>query len=116
MHIYRTLEKRDSTSRNFLVVDLWNHGGWRREGRTPGKIDFGAATGVEYRAKIEAPFFAKFLKGKDDYVPAEATVFESGSNTWRTFSAWPPREATTTSLYFQASGVLSLTAPTTTGS
>ncbi|MBA4072870.1 MAG: hypothetical protein C0497_13680 [Gemmatimonas sp.] len=26
VHIYRTLEKRDSTSRNFLVVDPWNHG------------------------------------------------------------------------------------------
>ena len=97
VHIYRTLEKRDSTSRNFLVVGPWNHGGWRRDGRMLGEIDFGAATGVEYRARIEAPFF------------------ESGSNTWRTFSAWPPREAATTSLYFQANGVLSLKAPTTTG-
>ncbi|MHB1068596.1 MAG: CocE/NonD family hydrolase, partial [Gemmatimonadaceae bacterium] len=115
VHIYRTLEKRDSTSRNFLVVGPWNHGGWRRDGRMLGKIDFGAATGVEYRSMIEAPFFAKYLKGKGEYVPAEATVFESGSNTWRTFSAWPPREAKTTSLYFQANGVLSLKAPTTTG-
>ena len=115
VHIYRTLEKRDSTSKNFLVVGPWNHGGWRRDGRTLGKIDFGAATGVEYRAKIEAPFFAKYLKGTGEYVPVEATVFESGSNTWRTFSAWPPREAKTTSLYFQANGVLSLNPPTTTG-
>ncbi|HEY3287813.1 MAG TPA: CocE/NonD family hydrolase [Gemmatimonadaceae bacterium] len=115
VHIYRTLEKKDVKANNFLVVGPWNHGGWRREGRTLGKIDFGAATGVEYRAKIEAPFFAKFLKGKGDYVPAEATVFESGSNTWRTFSAWPPREAVTRSLYFQANGELSLKAPTTTG-
>ncbi|MFA6165060.1 MAG: CocE/NonD family hydrolase [Gemmatimonadaceae bacterium] len=115
VHIYRTLEKRDSTSKNFLVVGPWNHGGWRRDGRTLGKIDFGAATGVEYRANIEAPFFAKHLKGKGSYVPAEATVFESGSNAWRTFSAWPPKEAVTKSLYFQAEGKLSFTAPTTTG-
>jgi hypothetical protein len=115
VHIYRTLEKRDSTSRNFLVVGPWNHGGWRREGRTLGKIDFGAATGVEYRTTIEAPFFAKYLKGTGSYVPAEATVFESGSNTWRTFSAWPPKEAETRSLYFHADGKLSFTAPTTSG-
>jgi putative CocE/NonD family hydrolase len=115
VHIYRTLEKKDVKSNNFLVVGPWNHGGWRREGRALGKIDFGAATGVEFRAKIEAPFFAKYLKGTGDYVPAEATVFESGSNTWRTFTAWPPKEAVTKSLYFHADGVLSFSAPTTTG-
>jgi putative CocE/NonD family hydrolase len=115
VHIYRTLEKKDVKNNNFLVVGPWNHGGWRREGRTLGKIDFGAPTGNEYRGKIEAPFFAKYLKGKGDYVPAEATVFESGSNTWRTFTAWPPKEAITKPLYFQADGVLSFDAPKTTG-
>jgi putative CocE/NonD family hydrolase len=115
VHIYRTLEKKDTQSNNFLVVGPWNHGGWRREGRTLGKIDFGAPTAVEFRAKFEAPFFAKYLKGKGDYVPAEATVFESGSNRWRTFTAWPPKEAVTKSLYVQADGVLSFDAPTTTG-
>ncbi|MBI2408716.1 MAG: CocE/NonD family hydrolase [Gemmatimonadetes bacterium] len=115
VHIYRTLEKQDTKSNNFLVVGPWNHGGWRRDGRTLGKIDFGAPTSVEFRANVEAPFFAKYLKGKGDYVPAEATVFESGSNHWRTFTAWPPAEAVTKSLYVQANGVLSFDAPTTTG-
>jgi uncharacterized protein len=115
VHIYRTLEKKDTASKNYLVVGPWNHGGWRRDGRALGKIDFGAATGTEFRTKLEAPFFAKYLKGKGDYVPVEATVFESGSNTWRTFTAWPPKEAVTKSLYFQANGALTFTAPTTTG-
>jgi len=115
VQIYRTLEKRDSSVRNFLVVGPWNHGGWRGAGKALGKIDFGAATGDEYRARIEAPFFAHYLKGKGDYTPAEATVFESGSNRWRTFTAWPPREAVTKSLYFDADGVLSFNAPTTGG-
>ena len=115
VQIYRTLEKRDSSARNFLVVGPWNHGGWRGAGKALGKIDFGAATGDEYRARIEAPFFAHYLKGKGDYTPAEATVFESGSNRWRTFTAWPPREAVTKSLYFDADGVLSFNAPTTGG-
>jgi len=115
VHIYRTLEKKDSSARNFLVVGPWNHGGWRGAGKALGKIDFGAATGDEYRARIEAPFFAHYLKGKGDYTPAEATVFESGSNKWRTFTAWPPREAVTKSLYFGADGSLGFTAPKTTG-
>lgn len=115
VQIYRTLEKKDSSARNFLVVGPWNHGGWRGAGKALGKIDFGAATGDEYRARIEAPFFAHYLKGKGDYTPAEATVFESGSNKWRTFTAWPPREAVTKSLYFDADGVLSFYAPNSGG-
>ncbi len=115
VHIYRTLEKKDSASRNFLVVGPWNHGGWRGAGKALGKIDFGSATGEEYRAKIEAPFFARYLKGKGDYTPAEATVFESGSNKWRTFTAWPPREVVTRALYFGANGLLSFNAPRTQG-
>jgi putative CocE/NonD family hydrolase len=115
VHIYRTLEKKDANANNFLVVGPWNHGGWRGAGRSLGKIDFGAATGDEYRAKIEAPFFARYLKGKGAYKPAEATVFESGSNTWRTFGAWPPREAVTKSLYFRADGVLALEPPRVAG-
>lgn len=115
VHIYRTLEKKDTASKNFLVVGPWNHGGWRGAGKALGKIDFGAATGVEYRARIEAPFFARYLKGKGDYAPAEATVFESGSNRWRTFTAWPPKEAVTKSLYLGANGLLSVNAPRTQG-
>ena len=115
VHIYRTLEKKDSASNNFLVVGPWNHGGWRGAGKTLGKIDFGAPTGDEFRAKLEAPFFARYLKGTGDYTPAEATVFESGSNKWRTFTAWPPKEAVTKSLYFGANGLLSVNAPRTQG-
>jgi putative CocE/NonD family hydrolase len=115
VHIYRTLEKKDSASRNFLVVGPWNHGGWRGAGKALGKIDFGASTGEDFRAKIEAPFFARHLKGKGDYTPAEATVFEAGSNRWRTFTAWPPKEAVTKSLYFGANGLLSFNAPRSQG-
>ena len=43
--------------------------------------------------------------------PAEATVFESGSNRWRTYGSWPPREATTRSLYFHPNGRLAFTPP-----
>src|SRR6185503_429932 len=110
--IYRTLEKHDTANQNFLVVGPWNHGGWRREGKSLGAIDFGAATGDDYRATVEAPFFAKYLKDKGSYAPAEATVFESGSNKWRTFTAWPPAEAKTRSLYFRPGGKLSLDPPT----
>ena len=110
--IYRTLETHDANNQNSLVVGPWWHGGWSAgPGQKIGPIDFGSPTGEYSRAKIQAPFFAKYLKDQGDFKPAEATVFESGSNTWRTFTAWPPKEAATKSLYFHANGALSFTAP-----
>ena len=110
--IYRELEKHDDKARNFLVVGPWRHGGWAGgPGQKLGKIDFGSPTGEYYRNRIEAPFFAWYLKDKGSLEQPEATVFESGSNRWRTFSAWPPREATTRSLYFHGDGRLSFAPP-----
>ena len=111
--IYRALETHDDKARNFLVVGPWRHGGWAGgPGQKLGKIDFGSPTGEYYRTRIEAPFFAFYLKDKGALQQPEATVFESGSNRWRTFSAWPPREANTRSLYFHANGRLAFTPPT----
>jgi len=39
-------------------------------------------------------------------------VFESGTNAWRTFGAWPPNGATPRALYFRADRRLSFDAPT----
>ena len=112
--IYRELEKHDTKSLNSLVVGPWNHGGWGRgTGQKLGNIDFGSATGEYFRGRIQAPFFAFYLKDKGTLTQPEATVFESGSNTWRTFGAWPPKEAVTRSLFFHEGGRLSFTAPVT---
>ncbi len=110
--IYNELEKADTKSQNFLVVGPWRHGSWSRPGETSlGRIDFGSATTDYYRENIQAPFFAFHLKDRDTPMRAEATVFETGSNQWRTFDTWPPREATTRALYFHANGRLDFTPP-----
>ena len=110
--IYRTLEKRDSLNRNTIVIGPWNHGGWgRSSGDSLDAIKFGSATGEYFRSKVQAPFFAFYLKDRGAPPVKEALVFESGSNTWRTYGAWPAPGATTQSLYFHANGVLSFDAP-----
>jgi putative CocE/NonD family hydrolase len=114
--IYRELEKHDGQGQNYLVVGPWRHGGWSGgTGQKLGKIDFGSPTGEYYRQKIQAPFFAFYLKDKGTLAQPEATVFESGSNTWRTFDSWPPKNAVTKSLYFHAGGKLSFDVPTVAG-
>ena len=113
--IYRALEKHDQANRNYLVVGPWRHGGWGGgPGQKLGNIDFGSPTGEYYRSKIQAPFFAYYLKDKGTLSQPEATVFESGSNKWRTFDSWPPKNATTKSLYFQPNGKLAFTPPAAT--
>src|SRR5262249_38156149 len=63
--IYEWREKNASSHFNCLAAGPWNHGGWaHNEGRALGKIDFGSDTAKYFRANIQAPWFAYWLKGK----------------------------------------------------
>ena len=109
---YQLWEKQDKAHKNFLVAGPWNHGGWgRSDGRSLGNIKFDTATSVTFRKEIQAPWFAWYLKGKGTGNFAEAVTFQTGSNTWKRYETWPPKEATKRNLYFQANGKLSFDAP-----
>jgi putative CocE/NonD family hydrolase len=111
--IYETLEKNDPRKQNFFVGGPWNHGGWARaDGSALGKIKFDGNASLYYRQNIEAPFFAFYLKDKGQPTWREATVFETGSNQWKSYDQWPPRDKTEDrKLYFHAGGKLSFSAP-----
>ncbi|QMW05155.1 CocE/NonD family hydrolase [Spirosoma foliorum] len=115
---YQLWEKQDQAHKNFLVAGPWNHGGWgRSDGSTLGNIKFDTATSVTFRKEIQAPWFAYYLKGKGSGNFAEAVTFQTGSNTWKRYETWPPKEASKRNLYFQSNGKLSFDAPkATTGS
>jgi len=71
---------------------------------------------VYFREKIQAPWFAFHLKGQGNLQQPEAVTFEAGSNTWRTWEAWPPRSRTVDrNLYFSAARKLGFSAPTAAG-
>jgi putative CocE/NonD family hydrolase len=113
LKIYELLEKHDARNMNFLVVGPWNHGGWARgSGKTLDKIPFDSETGKHFREKIQAPWFAHFLKDKGKLEEPEALLFETGSNKWVTYSEWPPkRNVAPRKLYFHPKGTLSFNAP-----
>ena len=114
MMTYARLEKSDRKNYNFLVVGPWNHGGWAHgPGKSLGDIPFHSDTGVYFRQKIEAPWFAYWLHDKGTLPVKEATTFQTGSDTWTSYDAWPPKEAQTKHLYFQADGKLSFDPPQT---
>jgi uncharacterized protein len=113
---YERLEKVDKKNLNFIVAGPWNHGGWGSgPGKSLGEIPFGSDTAVYFRRNIEAPWFAFWLKDKGKLPLKEAMMFQTGSDTWTAFDAWPPREAKPRNLYFRENGTLSFEAPETGG-
>ena len=118
MKIYDILEKADPDHLNYLVAGPWNHGGWGHgPGRDLGEIPFGSDTALYFRQKIEAPWFAYWLKNKGNLPLKEALLFQTGSDKWVQFDSWPPRDAAARELYFREDGKLSFEPPqsTTTG-
>jgi uncharacterized protein len=110
---YETLEKFDKNNQNFLVLGPWNHGGWGGGGRTLGAVNFGSSTGNYFREKIQAPWFAYYLKGKGKSDEPEAMTFETGCNQWESYDHWPPKEAKARDLFLQQGKNLSFDKPKT---
>jgi uncharacterized protein len=107
---YRGLEQGDSSSRNWLVMGPWNHGGWRRgEPRRMAVVDPGTSEG--YLREVEAPWFAYWLKDKGKPSLPEAYLYDSGARQWRSFASWPPKDGARRSLYLRAGRRLAFEPP-----
>ncbi len=111
--IYELLEKNDGNHMNCLVVGPWNHGGWARgDASRLGPVKFGSETGAYFREKVQKQWFEYWLKGRGSLPVTEALTFETGSNQWKSWEAWPPRNSSPTrKLYFQSGRRLSFDAP-----
>jgi len=111
--IFRHAEENDPQHTNFMVAGPWYHGEWQSpKGDSIGIIPLGGhETAREFRENIEAPFFRFYLHGQGEKPAWQASTFQSGSNTWRTYSVWPPKESKPTNLYLHANGTLSFNAP-----
>ena len=97
---------------NRIVMAPWVHGGWARTaGDRLGNVVFGQPTSDYYQREVEMRFFEPYLKDNGPLDLPEALVFETGSNRWTRYDAWPPRDAQPTTYYFQDRGGLSTTPP-----
>jgi len=116
MSIYYTIEKNNPRNQNMLVVGPWNHGGWGTgAGDSLGPVKFGSATGEYFRREVQLPFFQRYLKDRPVRALPEAVVFETGTNVWKTYDAWPPKNAVKRGLYLQADQKLSWNPPAEAG-
>ena len=129
--LYEKLEPYDTHHENFLVLGPWRHGSWSSSSVRLGNVAYGEPIGEEYREKIEAPFFAHYLKGEEANSGnpfARLTVgsdsnrsarsitdtvsFQSGSNQWKRYAQFPPESTRGTRLYLKGQGQLGWSAPT----
>ena len=112
---YRAIEKGNAGIPNTIVEGPWVHGGWANgDGDHLGDVVFNAKTAEYFRKEIQFPFFELYLKGKGQ-APPEAYMFETGTNVWRKYDSWPPKDAQPKMLYLHAGGKLSFEPPSENG-
>jgi putative CocE/NonD family hydrolase len=112
LEVYRKLLKNSPATDNRIVMGPWVHGGWSRgDGSKLGNVGFNAPTAEFYQEKIEFPFFEHHLKGAGKFEHPKAWVFETGTNLWRKYESWPPKQAQPRSYYFASGSKLSSVAP-----
>lgn len=112
LETYQAIEKQNPGLSNRLVMGPWCHGCWARPNFTSlGNIDFGSNTSQWYQEQVELPFFNFHLKDKGEMGLAEATMFLTGANQWKTYEQWPPAASQDRFLYFDTQGKLAFDPP-----
>ncbi|MBS1660318.1 MAG: CocE/NonD family hydrolase [Bacteroidetes bacterium] len=106
LRTYEAIEKQTPGNDNHLVMGPWTHGAWSgRSWNKFGPLDFGLNVNERYK-QIETAFFNHYLKDSAAAPLAEATVFETGTNQWKEYATWPPKEARAARFLLQPNGEL----------
>ncbi|MFL5615422.1 MAG: CocE/NonD family hydrolase [Gemmatimonadaceae bacterium] len=113
--VHESIQRQSPSTSNRIVLGPWAHGQWSRgTGDALGDLHFGSVTSQFFRDSIEFPFFDYYLKDQGSMKLAHATAFETGTNRWRTFDAWPPKGTAKRSLYLHPNRTASFTQPAST--
>lgn len=116
---YKAAEKNNpGKAFNKIVEGPWYHGQWAsNDGTHLGNVHFDSKTNEYFQQNIEIPFFNYFLKGKGDVSKiAEANIFITGANKWKTFEQWPPTGTLEKAIFLEDNGKLNWSKPTATKS
>jgi putative CocE/NonD family hydrolase len=109
--MYSQMEKNDTQNHNFIVLGPWNHGQWGgMEAESLGRISFGSNT-AEWFHDLQKRWFDFWLKGEGKGNFDEATCFQTGTNQWKTYKSWPPKDGETRKLFIAADHSVTFTKP-----
>lgn len=89
--LYAALEPKDTANdKLFLVLGPWRHSGQNGDVRTLGPLRFDGDPAREFRRNIMQPFLDQHLKeGAPPAATPPVAAFETGTQVWRTYKAWP---------------------------
>ena len=108
LHTYSAIENGSAKNNCKIVMGPWTHGSWEApEWKQYASHSFKSNTSKTFQDSIETTFFNFYLKDKDSFNIAEATMFETGSNKWTSYSSWPPKNVTLTDYFLNANESLS---------
>ena len=111
---HAVLAARDrKATRTHLAIGPWFHGQASADGSGLGRLKWGADTALQFRREMLKPFFDHHLKGVEPAEPLPPVLaFETGSNQWCRFVAWPPlKETKLTRLYLHPESGLAFEPP-----
>jgi len=103
VNLYKEMASR-SNFLQYLLIGPWAHLPW---GRKVGSIDYGLAASNPID-ELQIRWFDRFLKGIDTGINNEPSIslFEMGSNQWKSFDSWPNNSKT--SYFLQSNGLASM--------
>ncbi|HTD92291.1 MAG TPA: CocE/NonD family hydrolase [Chitinophagaceae bacterium] len=109
---YAAIEKQSPGNDSRLVMGPWTHGAWAAPSwKSFAAYQFGSDLNKYYQDEIETKFFEWYLKGKGSFDRPEVTLFETGSNEWKTYASWPPPNSQPVNYYLHANGKISTVKP-----
>jgi len=105
--IFNSVATMSPDTPNRIVEGPWVHGGWAyTNGDHLGPVNFSGDNSAYFNDQVLLPFFRQYLKDAGDAKLSSALIFETGTNLWRRYETWPPKNTQTKTLLLQSGGTL----------
>ncbi|HSC45343.1 MAG TPA: CocE/NonD family hydrolase, partial [Candidatus Acidoferrum sp.] len=105
--LFHAVAQMSPETPNKIVEGPWVHGGWAgTKGDHLGAVNFARDNSAYFNDQVLLPFFRQYLKDGEDAKLPTALVFETGTNEWRRYDTWPPKNVRSKTIYLQAGGKL----------
>jgi len=109
--IFHSVAEMSPDTPNRIVEGPWVHGGWAyTKGDHLGPVNFAGDNSAYFNDRVLLPFFQQYLKDAGDAKLPNALIFETGTNVWRSYDTWPPKNTQAKTLFFQNGGKLAFEA------
>jgi putative CocE/NonD family hydrolase len=109
--VYEARKALDPGHLDHLVLGPWYHGQANGDGSAIAAIKFDGDTAAWFRRNVLLPFLDAHLKDGAPADIAPVTAYETGTNVWRRYDAWPIPDAKPTPIYLAPDATLAFARP-----